>query len=232
MTIDNQLSDNGRIRSFVRRAGRITHGQKSALDRLWSVYGIPDLPRILDPDALFASKGKFILEIGFGNGEALVQMATAQSEDRFLGVEVYTSGIGRLLSAAEQASLSNLRVVNVDAVELLRDRLEASVLDQVCIWFPDPWPKKRHHKRRLIQPDFVSLLATRIKAGGRLLLATDWAPYAEHMLEVMEAHPAFDNLAGTGQYSAKPEERPTTKFERRGLALGHAVYDLVYRRKH
>jgi tRNA (guanine-N7-)-methyltransferase len=218
------------VRSYVLRAGRVTEGQKRALEELWPVYGVEPGSSVLDFTELFGNDHPVIMEIGFGNGEATWQMAKAQPRENYLGVEVHRPGVGRLLLKIEEHSLKNIRIACEDAVELLRTRVPAASLHGIRIYFPDPWPKKRHHKRRMIQPPFLSLLAGRMKPGGVLHLATDWEPYAEHMLEVMQAAPEFENLSPGGGFSPKPDWRPPTKYEQRGKRLGHRVADLVYRR--
>jgi tRNA (guanine-N7-)-methyltransferase len=218
------------VRSFVRRAGRLTDGQKRALEQLWPRYGVEPGGSAADPACLFGVDHPVILEIGFGDGAATWRMAQANPELNFLGVEVHRPGIGRLLLALEREGLDNVRVACGDAVEFLRDFVRPHTLDGVCIFFPDPWPKKRHHKRRLIQPDFVALLAARMKPGAVLHLATDWQPYAEHMKEVLDASPLFEDLAGTQMGDSQAARRPRTKYERRGERLGHRVIDLVSRR--
>ncbi len=218
------------VRSFVRRAGRLTDGQKRALHDLLPRYGAGESGHALDLARLFGNDQPVILEIGFGNGDATWRMAQAHPEHNFLGAEVHQPGIGRLLLALEREGIENVRVVCADAVELLRDRIAESALDGVRIFFPDPWPKKRHHKRRMINPEFVELLASRMKTGAILHLATDWAPYAEHMLNVLRGSRNFDNLAKAGGGSPRPEWRPRTKYEQRGERLGHPVIDLLFRR--
>lgn len=218
------------VRSFVRRAGRLTDGQKRALDDLLPNYGIGGGGSELDFARVFANDRPVILEIGFGNGAATWRMAQAHPEQNFLGVEVHQPGVGRLLLALEREGIENVRVACVDAVELLRDRIPANALDGVRIFFPDPWPKKRHHKRRMIHPEFVELLASRMRAGAILHLATDWAPYAEHMLDVLRGSRRFENLAEAGGGCPRPEWRPRTKYEQRGERLGHPVIDLLFRR--
>lgn len=216
------------VRSFVRRGGRLTDGQKRALDELWPRFGIPQGDGFVDLPQLFGNGHPVIAEIGFGNGEATWRMASAHPEQNFLGFEVHPPGIGHLLLALEREHIANLRVVSGDAVEWLRRRIPPAALDGVRIYFPDPWPKKRHHKRRLVQPEFLALLASRLRHGGILHLATDWTPYAGYMLEVLESSPHFDNTASGGGYSPRPEWRPQTKYERRGARLGHEVRDLVF----
>ena len=219
------------VRSFVLRGGRLTDGQRRALEELWPRWGIDPGPAALDFEALFGNSAPVVMEIGFGNGTALLAMAAAEPQHNFLGVEVHRPGVGRLLLGLEERGIGNVRVVCADAVELLRDRIPPASLDGVRIYFPDPWPKKRHHKRRIVQPAFVGLLAARLKPGGILHLATDWAPYAEHMLEVLRGQPAFENLSPDGRCCERPDWRPRTKYERRGERLGHAVADLVLRRR-
>ena len=218
------------VRSFVRRAGRITTAQSRAIRDLWSRFGVERGSVPLDLDALFGRRAKRYLEIGFGNGETLTELAVRHPDRDYLGVEVYEPGIGRLLLALEERDLANVRVMAADAVEVLEQQIPDASLDGVFVFFPDPWPKKRHHKRRLIQPPFVSLIARKLKAGAILHLATDWKPYAEQMLAILEAGPCFDNTAGTGAYAQRPDSRPATKFERRGERLGFEVRDLLFRR--
>ncbi|MBT8057337.1 MAG: tRNA (guanosine(46)-N7)-methyltransferase TrmB [Gammaproteobacteria bacterium] len=218
------------VRSYVLRAGRVTEGQKRALDELFPRYGVEPGTRLIEFSILFGNGHPVVMEIGFGNGEATWRMARAEPERNFIGVEVHPPGVGRLLLKIEEHSLENVRIACQDAVEFLGTRVADDALEGVRIYFPDPWPKKRHHKRRIIQPEFVRLLSAKIKAGGLLHLATDWAPYAEFMLEVMQSVPEFENLSPTGQYVVRPGWRPPTKYERRGERLGHKVADLVYRR--
>jgi tRNA (guanine-N7-)-methyltransferase len=218
------------IRSFVKRGGRITPAQQRALEELWPRFGVDPAAQPLALDALFGRRAPRTLEIGFGDGEVLVALARAHPERDYLGVEVHAPGVGHCLLAAAAAGVVNLRVIRRDVVEVLRQQLAAAALEEVLILFPDPWPKKRHLKRRLIQPEFVALLATRIAAGGRLRLATDWQPYAEWMLAVIGACRAFRNLDPGNGFLADALERPVTKFERRGARLGHATYELGFER--
>lgn len=218
------------IKSFVRREGRMTEAQKRAFEQLWSRYGLEHSGARLDLTAIFGRAAPRILEIGFGNGDHLLARAIAEPQHDFLGAEVHRPGVGRLMHLAQAAGLSNLRVICHDAVELLRDGLAEGALWQAVIQFPDPWHKKRHHKRRLIQPPFAQLLASRLCAGGELQLATDWAEYAAHMLLVLNAEPALRNQAADGGYVLRPATRLKTKFEARGERLGHEVFDLQYRR--
>lgn len=218
------------IRSFVIRAGRATVAQQRALQELWPQYGIEPNNEPLDIDAVFARSAPRMIEIGFGTGEALLAYAQAHPQENCIGIEVHPPGVGHLLLELHQAQMRNVRVICRDAVEVLQQQIAPRSIDAVHIFFPDPWPKKRHHKRRLIQPAFAELLATVIKPGGLLRLATDWQPYAEHMLEVLNACDAFANESADG-YVERFAHRPLTRFERRGQRLGHGVWDLAYRRR-
>ncbi|KGI77125.1 tRNA (guanosine(46)-N7)-methyltransferase TrmB [Oleiagrimonas soli] len=219
------------VRSFVLREGRITPAQQRAFDAHWSRYGLDYTGQPRDLDAVFGRTAPRVLEIGFGNGEALAWAAEHDPDRDYIGVEVHRPGVGRLMNALAEAEAGNVRIYRHDAVEVLRNEIAAEALDEVRIWFPDPWPKKRHHKRRLVQPAFVELIASRVRPGGLLHLATDWAEYAEHMLDVMEAAPAWRNQEGPGKVAARPAWRIETHFERRGLRLGHDVCDLLYLRQ-
>ena len=219
-----------RIRSFVRREGRLTAGQRRALEVLWPLYGIEG-EEPLDLDGEFGRSAPRTLEIGFGNGDSLAQMAAAAPEEDFLGIEVHRPGIGHLLQEIEARGLRNVRLMNRDAVEVLERQILPASLDRVLLFFPDPWHKKKHHKRRILQPRFIALLARALRPGGRFHMATDWQDYAEHMRAEMEQATDFRNVAGPGQYAERPAYRPTTKFERRGQRLGHGVWDLVYERR-
>jgi tRNA (guanine-N7-)-methyltransferase len=219
------------VRSFVLRGGRLTDGQKRALAELWPRWGVDPGDGPLDFAGLYGNDAPVILEIGFGDGDATWRMAEAEPQHSFLGVEVHRPGVGRLLLTLEEKGIGNVRLVCGDAVELLGERIRPASLAGVRVYFPDPWPKKRHHKRRIVQPAFIDLLASRMQSGAILHLATDWMPYAEHMLEVMRASRAFENLAPGGGHCARPSWRPRTKYERRGERLGHPVSDLVFRRR-
>jgi tRNA (guanine-N7-)-methyltransferase len=218
------------IKSFVKREGRMTEAQKRAFETLWPRYGIDFSGQPLVLPALFGRAAPVVLEIGFGNGEHLLARAAAEPQHDFIGVEVHRPGVGRVLHRAEAAGLTNLRVVSHDAVEVLRDGIADGALTQVVIQFPDPWHKKRHHKRRLIQPAFAQLLARKLRQGGVLQLATDWADYADHMLAVLNAEPSLHNDAADGRFVPRPATRLKTRFESRGERLGHAVFDLQFRR--
>lgn len=218
------------IRSFVLREGRITPAQQRAFAEHWTRFGIDYTSAPRDLDALFGRHAPRVLEIGFGNGEALAWAGEHDPARDHLGIEVHRPGVGRLMNALAAHDVRNVRVWNHDAVEVLQHEIPAATLDEVRIWFPDPWPKKRHHKRRLIQPAFVELLTGRVKAGGLLHLATDWPEYASHMQEVLAAQPGWRLRAGESGESRRPEWRIETRFERRGLDLGHPVTDLLYDR--
>ena len=217
------------VRSFVLRQGRLTKGQEQALSTLWPIYGLDKTDDILNLEKIFGRKAPLTMEIGFGDGVSLAEMAKAAPERDFLGVEVHRPGVGRLLHLIQENDLNNLRVMDQDAVEILKKNIAPGSLDRVQLFFPDPWHKKRHNKRRIVQPDFVALLAARIRSGGVFHLATDWEDYAEHMLAVMESSEEFSSLS-SAEFSEKPAIRPETKFERRGLKLGHGVWDLLYQR--
>jgi len=219
------------IRSFVTRSGRITDGQQRALQQLWPRYGIEFQSAPLDLAASFGRVAPCVAEIGFGNGENLIALAAAHGDRDFLGIEVHRSGVGRVLMTAEDRGLVNVRVICHDAVEVFEHQIPLQSLDEVLVLFPDPWPKKRHHKRRLVQGPFVELVALRLKPSGVLRLATDWQPYAEHMLEVLSACPLLQNLSPDSAFVPRPAERAPTRFEKRGERLGHGVWDLCFRRK-
>lgn len=221
------------VRSFVLREGRLTTGQMRAFAELWPRFGVErHAGQALDLPALFGNPNPVVLEIGFGNGESLAQMAETRPEQNFLGLEVHRPGVGHLLLEIERRGLNNLRVMRADAVELLRDGLPPASLAAVQLFFPDPWPKTRHHKRRIVQPPFVALTARVLAPGGLLHAATDWQPYAEQMLAVLDgADDLLENRAGRGCFAPRPSRRPATKFERRGERLGHSIFDLMYRRR-
>ncbi len=219
------------IRSFVLREGRMTEGQRQALERLWPRYGVAFNGSPLDLPRLFGNDRPVFLEIGFGNGDALAQRALQYPEYNHLGIEVHRPGVGHLLQLADQDDLDNVRVLRHDAAEILRDGLTPGSLQGLYLFFPDPWPKKKHHKRRIVQPDFVARLAQLIRPGGLLHMATDWWEYAEHMLTTLQANDEFENTAPDGSYLPRPDDRPETRFERRGQRLGHGSWDLIFRRR-
>lgn len=217
------------IRSFVHRRGHITQGQRLALETLSERWVLPFKASELNFESAFGRKAPVILEIGFGMGETTATIASNHPDTDFLGVEVFNAGVGKLLTRIEEQALQNIRIIQHDAVEVLQSMIAPDSLAGVHIFFPDPWPKKRHHKRRLIQPPFINLLASRIAPGGYLHCATDWEHYAHQMLEVLGAS---DPLTNTCEgFCPRPEHRPLTKFEARGLRLGHGVFDLIFKRK-
>jgi tRNA (guanine-N7-)-methyltransferase len=218
------------IRSFVVRAGRMTTAQERAWTELWPRYGIETGAATLDLAAVFGREAPRTLEIGFGNGESLVAPAAAHPERDYLGLEVHRPGVGHLMLRVEELGVSNVRAICRDAVEVLQQCLAPDTLDEVLLYFPDPWPKKRHHKRRILQPEFVALVASRLRPGAVLRMATDWEPYAAHMLEVASGCAALCNESPDGTFVPRPDSRPVTKFERRGHRLGHDVRDLAFRR--
>jgi tRNA (guanine-N7-)-methyltransferase len=223
-----EASEPATIRSFVQRAGRTGPGQQRALAELGPRFVLPFGPCVADFDAVFSRHAPRILEIGFGMGDATAQVAAAMPDHDFIGVEVHEPGVGALLKRIGEQGLANIRIVRHDAVAVLAQMAAPASLAGIHIWFPDPWPKKRHHKRRLIQPPFASRLAAHLAPGGYLHCATDWQPYADQMLEVLSAEPQLINTAAG--FAAKPTWRPLTKFEHRGLQLGHGVWDLLFKR--
>ncbi len=218
------------IRSFVLRQGRFTGAQQRAFDELWPRYGLDYAGTPRDFDAAFGRSAPRVLEIGFGNGEALRWAAARDPGRDHIGIEVHAPGVGRLLNALAADGIGNVRLYHHDAVEVLHNEIADGGLDEVRIYFPDPWHKKRHHKRRLVQPAFADLLVRKLAAGGRLHLATDWRDYAEHMWDVLEATKGLRNRAGARGHVPRPDWRPQTHFETRGQRLGHGVWDLVYDR--
>ena len=219
------------IRSFVLRAGRITPAQQRALEELWPAYGIENTDRALDLDAVFGRVAPRCLEIGYGAGECIGALAEANPGIDYLGVEVHRAGVGRLLLRASAAQVRNLRVICRDVVEVLAHNIPDASLDEVLVFFPDPWHKKRHIKRRLVEAQFVAAVAAKLRAGGTLRLATDWAPYAEQMLDVCNAEPSLESCSPDRGFVERPPLRPATRFERRGERLRHRVFDLAYTKR-
>jgi tRNA (guanine-N7-)-methyltransferase len=219
-----------RIRSYVLRNGRMTQVQRRALEAHWQRWGLEHDGCELAYDAVFGRAGPLVLEIGFGMGQSLVATAAATPGTNFIGIEVHKPGVGKLLHCMDERGVDNIRIYCHDAVEILRDCIPGASLDTVQIFFPDPWHKKRHNKRRLIQPSFVAQLISKLKPGGILHLATDWEDYAQQMMEVLGAAEGLSNTCGAGQFALRPEHRPLTKFEMRGERLGHGVWDLVFSR--
>jgi len=219
---------NRHIRSYVLRQGRISPAQKRACDTLLPLYGIPYKAQTLNLEQAFGRTAPKIIEIGFGMGDSTATIACSQPENDFLALEVHTPGVGNLLQLIHTNQISNIRIIQHDAVEVLRDMIKIHSLDGVHIFFPDPWHKARHNKRRLIQAPFISQLVQKIKPGGYLHVATDWKDYAEQVLVVLSAEPFLENTVGG--YAPKPDCRPLTKFEQRGIRLGHEVWDMVFRK--
>jgi tRNA (guanine-N7-)-methyltransferase len=217
------------IRSFVLRQGRVSNAQRRAHDALLPKFGIPYAAKLINLDQVFGRSAPKVLEIGFGMGETTATIAAQHPENDYLGIEVHTPGVGSLLKRIAEFDLANVRIIQHDAVEVLHDMIAPSMFDAVHIFFPDPWPKKRHHKRRLVQPEFIALLVERMKASAYLHVATDWQDYAEQILAVMSAEPRLVNTAEG--YAPRPDYRPQTKFETRGLKLGHGVWDVIFRRR-
>lgn len=232
--ITPEFDENGRplrrIRSFVRRQGRLTKGQQLALDQYWPVMGVEYQPAPLDMTALFGRDSPLVLEIGFGMGASLVTMAQNNPQQNFLGIEVHAPGVGACLASAKEAGVENLRVMCHDAVEVLEHMIPDNSLRMVQLFFPDPWHKARHNKRRIVQAPFAELVHRKLKLGGVFHMATDWEDYATHMLEVMNSVAGYVNQSATQDYVPRPETRPLTKFEQRGQRLGHGVWDLMFER--
>ena len=227
---DDQAEQRRPIRSFVRRAGRLTPSQQRALDDLWPSCGIDYAEQHLDFEDLFGRMAPVVLEIGFGNGETLVQQAVENPDFDYLGIEVHDPGIGHCLIAARKAGVTNLKLIAHDAIDVLETQIPSGTLRRINLYFPDPWPKKRHHKRRLVQPSFLALCAGRLESNGTLHIATDWANYAEHIDDVFTDSDLFECGGRREHNGDQPLDRPTTKFERRGLKKGHRIWDWRFNR--
>lgn len=219
------------IRSFVIRAGRMTDAQKKAFDHWWPTYGLSLFDGEIDATDVFDRDAPLVVEIGFGMGDSLLAMAKAEPDKNFIGIEVHPPGVGRLINLAGQEGLNNLRVYMADAKDVFTDCIGTESVDRFQLYFPDPWHKKKHHKRRIVQLEFIHMVEKKLKPGGVLHMATDWHHYAEHMMEVMCQLETFENLAPEYQYSTKPAYRPDTKFEKRGERLGHGVWDILFRKR-
>lgn len=228
---DNNAFKKRQIRSYVLRTGRITAGQQQAYDAGWQQWGLLLKDGVLNAAHAFGRNGPLVLEIGFGMGQSLLAMAKAAPASNFVGIEVHTPGVGKLIQGIDERGVDNIRIYRHDAVQVLRDCILEQSLDTVQIFFPDPWHKRRHNKRRLIQATFVEQLRTRLKPGGILHLATDWEDYARQMMKVLSATEGYGNCHGEGQYAPRPDSRPLTKFEKRGERLGHGVWDLIFTRE-
>jgi len=218
------------IRSYVVRAGRMTEAQRRAFDTHWPNYGLRLADGLIDPDEVFSRAGEKVIEIGFGMGDSLVQMASSAPETDFIGIEVHPPGVGTLLNNAGAEQLTNLKVYLADANDVLEECFGADSIDRLQLYFPDPWHKKKHNKRRIVQASFVQQIRRRLRFHGIIHMATDWQPYAEQMMETLTDAEGFENCAGPGNYSARPDWRPMTKFEKRGERLGHGVWDLLFRK--
>jgi tRNA (guanine-N7-)-methyltransferase len=218
-----------RIRSFVRREGRITPSQRRALSELWPLYGV-EPEQELDFNTLFGRQAPHVLEIGFGMGTSLAELAKRHPEIDYLGIEVHRPGVGSLLVKIDQLGLKNVHIMCTDAVDVMKQNIPDASLDGVLLFFPDPWPKKRHHKRRIVTAEFVELIRQKLKIGGLVHMATDWENYAIHMMQVLSNNPGLTNNAGFSNFAPRPADRPLTKFEQRGAALGHQVWDLIFTR--
>lgn len=219
-----------KIRSFVLREGRLTSGQQRAMQLLWPRFGVEYGAQRMDVAAVFGRAAPLVVEIGYGTGASLLAMAAAEPEKNFLGIEVHTPGVGALLLGIEERGLTNLRTLRHDAVEVLAHMLPDASIHRLQLYFPDPWHKKRHNKRRIVQEPFLTLLAEKMQPGGVVHFATDWEPYAEWMLTLLCATPSLENIAPAGGFSERPTWRPHTRFEARGTRLGHGVWDLLFRR--
>jgi tRNA (guanine-N7-)-methyltransferase len=218
------------IRSFVKREGRLTKGQQNALDSQWPIMGLEQKDGLIDLVEVFGNDNPVVAEIGFGMGKSLVEMAKAAPDKNFIGIEVHTPGVGACLLEAAEQGVTNLRLYCHDAIEVLADCIPKDSLSCMQLFFPDPWHKTRHHKRRIVQAEFAQNIRSSLKHDGIFHMATDWENYAEHMVEVMNAQPGYRNVATEGDYIARPEHRPLTKFEARGHRLGHGVWDMMYQR--
>jgi tRNA (guanine-N7-)-methyltransferase len=234
MDSDNTPQENAfhrKIRSFVLRQGRSTRGQDYALENLWPIFGLVCDESQLDYSTIFKNpQAKLILEIGFGNGHSLAQMAKENPENNYIGIEVHRPGVGALLNEIERLGLTNIRCFHHDAIEVLKKNIPDNSLDAIQLFFPDPWPKTKHYKRRLVKSEFLDLLATKIKKGGVFHMATDWQDYAKDAMKILIAHQQFENTQQGMGYSPRPEGRPKTRFEQRGEDLGHGVFDLIFKK--
>ena len=218
-----------KIQSFVKRSGRLSKAQSLGLNNLWSDFGVEiNDKELINFDGVFVAQNDITLEVGFGNGDSLLEMAINQPHQNFIGIEVYEAGVGRIINEASKQNVSNLKIIKDDAVEVIANNIADESISHFQLFFPDPWHKKRHHKRRIVQTSFLDLLSRKLKIDGTVHIATDWENYAEHIMETLEIHPHFKNLAGDHIYSERPKNRPLTKFENRGHKLGHGVWDLLF----
>lgn len=222
-------SETHRIRSFIRRQGRATAGQKLAIDMLWDKYCL-NPEKDYNFSEVFANNAPLIMEIGFGNGDSLAKMAAANPDLNYIGIEVHKPGVGHLMLLLEQQQLSNVRIYHHDAIEILEQRIPDNTLTGVQLFFPDPWQKRKHHKRRIVRPDFLNVLLNKLVSGGYFHAATDWEHYAKDMLKILSAEARLINTSPTKNYCERPDYRPLTKFEQRGIRLGHGVWDLIFKK--
>lgn len=218
------------IRSYVIRGGRITEGQKRAFDQAWEHYGLSLLDGVIDPQAVFGRKAPLVLEVGFGMGDSLLEMVQNEPDKDFIGIEVHPPGVGRLINNASKCNVDNLRVYMADAIDVLDDCIPDQCINRFQLYFPDPWHKKKHNKRRIVQPEFIQRVRHKLSLGGMCHMATDWQPYADHIMEVMSLAEGFENGASDYFFAERPDFRPQTKFERRGESLGHGVWDVLFTR--
>jgi tRNA (guanine-N7-)-methyltransferase len=228
--VPNSIPDENKrpIRSYVIRSGRLTDAQRKAIENYWGKYVVEFKGEVLDPAVLFEKPQKLTVEIGFGMGDSLLEMAKNSPEQNFLGIEVHQPGVGKLLNGIAENELTNIKLICHDAREILETGLPENCIDRLLLFFPDPWHKKRHNKRRLVQPEFIELLLKKLSPDALLHFATDWQAYAEHMMEILEANSSLENVMGAQNYWPDPD-RPVTKFEKRGQRLGHGVWDLKFR---
>ncbi len=218
------------IRSFVIRSGRITEGQRSAMEAQWPKYGLSLYDGMLDFKSLFGNDNQVVIEVGFGMGDSLIEMAINSPQTNFIGIEVHPPGVGRLINEATQHQLNNLKVFCADANDVLEDCIPLNSVSRLQLYFPDPWHKKKHNKRRIVQTEFAQKVRGVLNADGVFHMATDWKPYAEHMMETMSEEKGFINELNNGEFSPRPDYRPITKFEKRGARLGHGVWDLLFKK--
>ncbi len=228
MTDTSPETPRRRIKSFILRQGRYTTAQKNALDNHWKHYGIEPSETFINFDQVFQRSAPVTLEIGFGNGDSLLQQAIKQPENNFIGIEVHGPGIGHLIHRVHENQLKNLRVIRADAVEVLSKQIPENSLERLQLFFPDPWHKKKHNKRRIVQAEFIELVHRKLQTGGYLHMATDWQHYARQMLNTVDSNNGFSNCAGKGNFSSDKGARAETKFERRGINLGHGIWDIMH----
>ena len=226
----SEVKGHRKIQSFVKRSGRLSKAQSLGLNDLWSDFGVETNDKeLINFDRIFVKQNDITLEVGFGNGDSLLEMAINQPHQNFIGIEVYEAGVGRIINEASKQNVSNLKIIKDDAVEVIANNIADESISHFQLFFPDPWHKKRHHKRRIVQTSFLDLLSRKLKIDGTVHIATDWENYAEHIMETLEMHHHFKNLAGDHIYSKRPKDRPLTKFENRGHRLGHGVWDLLFK---